>query len=372
MSRSGLSVQQCADDHRVAMTMRNMGVDEEHFGEFIEKLSSLRIDAGLSPQNLANQIDELCYFREENQSPNGVISIPQIFQTLNTLKAEVSKNLQTIASMESKKSDLESAISSIQHQKAAVEAELNWDIQFKRTIDIVGFPVEKIPLVTDLMMFIKNCGYTIEEIKERIIAHSRLEDACITMKTKVVHLEVNHDNLLKENSNLEDTILKNSQKVRELEFLKDEGIGLSELKLLHCFIDEVEEQGEELGEYRIPRERNAFFKKFLRDLQEHYIDYLNLGKAVNEKRLEIEKLNSECSLVSATLNLAPDVVSFFKSLVKMGFKKDDLECLKKKIEESRLQQHQENSQYSPAKEIPSMAIHSEIQGDMSGSQKQYQ
>ena len=178
MSRSGLSVQQCADGHRVAMTMRNMGVDEEHFGEFIEKLSSLRIDAGLSPQNLANQIDELCYFREENQSPNGVISIPQIFQTLNTLKAEVSKNLQTIASMESKKSDLESAISSIQHQKAAVEAELNWDIQFKRTIDIVGFPVEKIPLVTDLMMFIKNCGYTIEEIKERIIAHSRLEDAC--------------------------------------------------------------------------------------------------------------------------------------------------------------------------------------------------
>ena len=123
MSRSGLSVQQCADGHRVAMTMRNMGVDEEHFGEFIEKLSSLRIDAGLSPQNLANQIDELCYFREENQSPNGVISIPQIFQTLNTLKAEVSKNLQTIASMESKKSDLESAISSIQHQKAAVEAD---------------------------------------------------------------------------------------------------------------------------------------------------------------------------------------------------------------------------------------------------------
>lgn len=49
MNMSGISIQECADGHRVAMLMRKMGADEERFEDFISELWHLYVKTGLSP-----------------------------------------------------------------------------------------------------------------------------------------------------------------------------------------------------------------------------------------------------------------------------------------------------------------------------------
>jgi hypothetical protein len=83
ISKTGLSIQQCADGHRVATMMRNMGVAEDDYESFISNLWKRYVASGLSPDILAEQINQVYFFLETNQNYLGVShSIPQILETI--------------------------------------------------------------------------------------------------------------------------------------------------------------------------------------------------------------------------------------------------------------------------------------------------
>ncbi len=183
---------------------------------------------------------------------------------------------------------------------------------------------------------------------------------------KVLQATARNDDLVRRNAAIEELLSKNSQKVRELESLKDGGLGLSELKQLHNLIEEI---SREAG---MPTEHNAAVKKFFKDLEEHYDDYLNLGKKVAESKSELRKLSEALDLASLGLKITPEIVKMIQSLVRAGIKKDDIEHISRMIIENRLPRP-ENSRNSSVGKIPARGNHleSENQGEKTVTQKSH-
>lgn len=331
MSRSGLSIGECAVGHRVAMIMRHMGADEGHFEVFIEKLCHLYVNAGLAPDNLVKEIEELHYFRETNQSLQGGVSIPQICENIKTKQAEEKKIHEAVVAQHVTMRDLKKETCEMQFQKATLETDMGLAKELKDKLEAEGIQPDDILKNVHLAVIVKRSGYSVQEAMERLSALSGLEDAAITMKNKIIHAGLKHDYLIKENASLEDHIHKNSQKIRELDFLKNKGFGLSELKQLHYLINEIEEHDER----RVEQNGDAV-KKFFDSLRDHYHEYCNLGKKVNELHSDIANINWARNYLSVSLNLTPEVNKTVELLVRKGIKKDELPDIVKKVVENHL------------------------------------
>ena len=65
ISKSGISIQECAQGHRVAMIMKNLGIAEDDCEDFISKLWRRYVASGLSPDILVEQINQLYFFLEK-------------------------------------------------------------------------------------------------------------------------------------------------------------------------------------------------------------------------------------------------------------------------------------------------------------------
>jgi hypothetical protein len=97
------------------------------------------------------------------------------------------------------------------------------------------------------------------------------------------------------------------------------GFGLSEFKRLRYLIEEI---AEALG---VPMEENAAVGWFFQSLLEHYYDYIDLGKTVQELKSKIQGLQMLRDHQLVALDLTPDVKKEVDSLVKIGVKKGDIE-----------------------------------------------
>jgi hypothetical protein len=128
MSRSSLSFWECAVGHRITLILRNMGTDEDRFEEFIRQVWKMHTKVGLAPDRLVNEIEELHWFRENNQSMNMAgVSIPKICEGIKMKQAEFEV-------LDSKCNNLKESISDKLHQQAAIEAELKFDNELKEKL----------------------------------------------------------------------------------------------------------------------------------------------------------------------------------------------------------------------------------------------
>jgi hypothetical protein len=154
MSKSGVTVQQCAEGYRVAMLLRNLGVDDETFEGFIARLGKLYVNAGLGPEILAKQIDELHYFLEKNQNLSGAVSVLQICNDINSRQAEKKRLQDDITFLKSKKYDSEKELSEVQSLKLNLEAELGLTMELKEKIKVSGLKNDEIPYCIDLGLIV--------------------------------------------------------------------------------------------------------------------------------------------------------------------------------------------------------------------------
>ena len=192
-SKTGLSVQQCADGHRVAMIMRNMGVAADDYESFISKLWKRHIASGSSPDILIEQIKQLYFFLENNQNHLGITT--SLSEILEIIKSKI----DTIKELESKKQNLEETNQKLMDQKEEVEAELKWDSQLKDKLNKNGFRKEDVSRFVDATLLMKEQGYNIFEIIEMFSKFEKIEEACISVQRKEVEAGIRHDQLLMEN-----------------------------------------------------------------------------------------------------------------------------------------------------------------------------
>ena len=143
ISKTGLSVQDCAEGHRVAMIMKNIGVAEDQYESFISNLWKRYVASGLGPDTLVEQINQLYFFLENNQSHIGITT--SLSQILEIFKSK----LDEIKDLELKKQNLEKTNRELHTKKEMVEAELNWDLELKEKLDNNGFKKEDVPRFVD-------------------------------------------------------------------------------------------------------------------------------------------------------------------------------------------------------------------------------
>jgi hypothetical protein len=313
MSRSGLSFWECAVGPRIAMILRNMGAVEEQFEGFIQMFWELYTKAGLAPAQLINEIEELYYFRQTNQIMNrGPVSIPKICEDIKMKQAE-SKGLDMKCTL------IRESISDLLHQKGAIEADLEFDKELKEKLQAKGLQSKAILEVADLAAFVKESGYSIEEVRQRFAHFVELDNACALINDKVQRAGIKHDQLLRDNESLEEVKSKSSQRLRELELLEIKGFGLPEFKMLHNLINEIAEQR------GMPTDHNAAVRMFFDDLRINFYNYLNLAKELDQLKLEIRTVKENRNVVINAMNLCQESVKVSELLAHKGFKKEDLE-----------------------------------------------
>ncbi len=278
LSKTGLSVQDCAEGHRVAMIMKNIGVAEDEYESFISNLWKRHLASGLGPDTLVEQINQLYFFLENNQNHTGITT--SLSQILETIKSK----LDAIKDLESKKESLEKRNRELHTQKETVEAELNWDSELKEKLNKNGFKKEDVPKFVDAALLMKEREYDIFEIMERFSKFEEIEDACVSVELKKVNAGLRHDQLLLENRDLEIQIYRNSLKLHDLSSLKAIGFGLAEFRMLRDIITEV---GEEIGLIG-----NDSVKYFFEDFQKHFYEYVRLRRSVSELKAEKAKLSA--------------------------------------------------------------------------------
>jgi hypothetical protein len=294
-SKSGLSVQDCAQGHRIVMIMKNIGVSEDDYEIFISKLSKRYVAPGLRPDTLVEQINQLHFFLENNQSYIGTTTT-----TLSQLLEIFKSKLDEIRDLELKKQNLEKTIRELYIDKETIEAELNWDSELKEMLNKHGFKKEDVPKFVDAALLMKGRRYNIFDIMERFSRFEEIEDACFSVQRKKVDLEQRHDHLLGENQHLEVQISQNSLKFRDLDSLKALGFGLAEFRMLRDIITEVGEERGLIG--------NDAVKDFFQDLENHYYEYRRLRTSVS--KLKAEK--AQASAVDTSNQILGMFQNFFK------------------------------------------------------------
>jgi hypothetical protein len=284
LSKSGITPSQCAQGHRLAMIMKRMGIDEEDHERFLSDISKRYVEVGLDSGLLVEHINELHSFLEINRGQHGRSSIYQVQEIIEKKKEEERKLYEEISTSKSLKKDLEKSIVDLQFEKAKVESELKWDAELVRNLKANGFQFETVPRFVSAAMLMKERGYNIFEITEKFSKFEEISDACATIEIRVGGAQLKREELDREIRNLQEYLARNSQSLRELKFLDEIGFGLPEFKQLHYLLDEVAQQdGVTAG--------NAAVKKFFDDLQNHFYDYVFLGKTVAELKAERARLS---------------------------------------------------------------------------------
>jgi hypothetical protein len=308
MSRSGLSFSECAKGHRIEMVLRNMGADEGQFEEFILKLWELYTKTGLAPNQLVNEINELHYFRECNQSMKRAgVSIPKIC-------ADIRMKQNELKSLETNCDNVRAETSDLLHQKAAIEDEIKFNKELKEKLNVKGLQTNELLDTADLAALVKKSGYSIREVKERFVTFSELDRACAIINDKVLKEGIRNDQLKRHNEFLEEKKSKSSQRLRELELLEMKGFGLKEFKMLNYLLDEIAEQT------GTSTDSKAAVKAFFDGFNSYFYDYIDLKKKVAE-------LEEKRNVLNVSMNLGQDIVEGLELLARKGLKKGDLKTI---------------------------------------------
>jgi hypothetical protein len=152
---SGISIQECADGHRVTMLLRRIGVDEERFEDFIAELWHLYVKTGLSPALLKKQVDEIYYVHSQNNSLGTGVSIFQVCNNISDLKAvEASLNCEVVG-LKSRKSELEKSNAELIVLNSEVGVEIGANKEFRDKLKANGFQKGEILDFADLAMLVK-------------------------------------------------------------------------------------------------------------------------------------------------------------------------------------------------------------------------
>jgi hypothetical protein len=272
------------------------------------KFWELYSKTGLPPNQLANEINELHYFRDCNQSMNNAgLSIPKICADIK-MKQNQLKSLETNCDNEREET------LNLLHQKAAIEDEIKFNKSLREKLKAKGLQTNDLLDIADLAALVKNSGYSIREVKERFVTFSELDRACAIINDKVLKEGLRNDQLKRDNEFLEELKFKSSQRLRELELLEMKGFGLKEFKMLNYLLDEIAEQT------GTSTDSKATVKLFFDSFNSHFYDYTDLKKKVAE-------LEEKRNIISVSMNLGQDIVEGLELLARKGLKKGDLKTI---------------------------------------------
>ena len=340
LRRSGLSPAQCAAAMRIINLFDMMGYDERSAEQFLSEVYGRIQEAGITPKHIAGYIIGLKSLLDGlnlNLTGNPTISLFDIDKIMEDKSKDIRSLEEQSAFFENKLRGIrqrisfsESELHELLQAKRNIEIDLQWISDLRDQLQKNGIASDSITRLEECARFFNERRFDMGELLGNFSNYKRMQDEIVAQGNYLDELRTKTKEIISNNSTQESLLQENILKVTALETIKKMGCGLSELKRLQYILNEI---SKEAG---LPTEENAAVKKFFQEVEEHYDDAINMEKIIHERKVELQKLTEAINITSITLNLTPEIVEMTKSLTRKGFKKDDIELIKRIIKESPL------------------------------------
>jgi DNA-binding transcriptional MerR regulator len=300
----GITAPQCAIGFRLASIIKDLGVDEENFGEFVSQIYNQCKDIGLKPEYIT-------YNTKQILDLLGSIPISEIPNYIQEKTKERQKLEEDIKKLEGQEFEAEVELMMALDDNKVCLAELEQYSKLKFGLAKIGISAEDIRRTTGIIQGVQKSGYNLDTIIQLI---SNWEASSVNkahLEKSIEDLKDKHTNLQKECDRLEELISAHRLKESLFKQLNDMGLGLKELKLLFYAIKEV------ATENKVPE--NQAVQKFFEEIEKNYNIKLSYDSTLERLKSEIQETNRELDKTRSELDLNKGTAQVVADLLATGF-----------------------------------------------------
>lgn len=242
LRKEGLSIAQCAIGFRIMKMFADQGVDGEAAEHFVSNLYKECNRLGFTPGNVATHIYDLVKFSKEEN-----VRLPEIKAYIDNkvvqkeeLDDQVKQLINTLATLERKKSELQNSYEIILEQKKKAEYEINSFLNYKQELEKLG-----ISMANDMLKFantvksIAEYGYDPQRVLEEFRDTQYHWDKLRALKIAIKEAQENFERLESQNSSILKRIGFHSNKADLYNELDGAGFGITELSELLDMIKNI-------------------------------------------------------------------------------------------------------------------------------------
>jgi hypothetical protein len=276
----GISAPQCAIGFRIASILKNLGVDEDNFANFVSQIYNQCKDIGLQPEYIANTAKQILDL-------SGSTPLSQIPDYIQEKTKERRKLEEDIEKLKAKELDARTELMLTLDENKVTLAELEEFSPLKVELNKLGIFVEDIPRTIGIIQGVQKSGYNVDTITQLLSSWEASRAIHAQLEKKIEDLTDKKENLEEECDRLEELTSIHRQKESLFKQLKEMGFGLKELKLLFYTIKEV------AAENKIPE--ILAVQKFFSDIEKDYDTKLGYDSTLEQRRSQIEKMDKKLS-----------------------------------------------------------------------------
>lgn len=334
LKKSGISVSQCADGHRIRQMLSRLGIDMDELRAFITEIYDRSRYIGLSPQEISESLHNLVSFAANTQSlkPDGegvdnagaflITQIPDYIARLKEeavcLKKEIAQLRDERQGRIDEKSVLEQNINKIIEDQGITKEKLDWYCQVKAKLAEDGFAVEQISNLTDAVKFVQEAGYNLSEITQTYSKFRTLIFEKTSLERRISELQEAAKSMEQGNTHLRMRMTSYSLTLSIMDELTRNGFDYKNLKRLYNFIVEVARAN------GLPISDEIAVNRFMEDLAGDYDELLGLKAKIETLRKRATDLALEVKMQRRIYDALPHLQSSLALLLRMGIREDQI------------------------------------------------
>jgi DNA-binding transcriptional MerR regulator len=296
----GITAQECAIGFRLAKILKDLGTDEENFGDFVSQVYNECTRIGLKPEYIASNINQILVL-------SGSIPLSEIPYYIQEKTDERRKLEEDIKKLRIDEEDARLKLMEALDEKKVSLAELDQFYPLKVELDKLGIPIEDVGRTTAIIQGVQKCGYNVKAITELLSTWDASSAIQARLEKNIEELANKRDNLEEEVEKLTDT---HRQKESLFRHLQGMGFGIKELKLLFYTIKEV------AAENKIPEDQAV--QRFLDDIEKNYDTKLGYDSTLERLKSDIQKTNAELNTNRRELSLNKELAGVVTGLLATG------------------------------------------------------
>jgi chaperonin cofactor prefoldin len=318
LNRSGLEPNECLAGSRVVKRLRDLGIDESKFADFIHSAYTDAVEQGLKPEEFVDSCTELRRLRR--LTGKGYSVILEDFKT----KHEVNEKLNVEnRELEKERRGLKNLLLQEMREKNTTLETLKWFDETRKALKNNGVEVEELEKLSTLLVNVSEKSYDTKDVINFYSVTRDLEDQKSLLETSICSL-TSEEASLKERSEALTEIISGNQDIVD---------SISEIKSMNLSVENINEILEKVTEVSSLHgmNRKEALDKFISEIDLQYEAKLGYENEVNRLQSRTSRLNDKISDLEAHLQRLENVFAEKKeiydrltSLNDRGVKNEDL------------------------------------------------
>jgi predicted nucleic acid-binding Zn-ribbon protein len=316
LKKIGITPGECAIGCRASMMLNRVGVGNDQLQSFLSDIYKRSVELGLTPQSIASYLRDLLEF-----SNTLVLSqIPAYLEQKKEEKDQLEKKIQDLyvetSMLQRQKSDCERLSNAAMEDYNTTTQQLRWYSGLKEELAKYGIIVDDVSYLAKVVDGARALGYDPVKIMNEISNLQLVSSQYIFYQNRLTAVKYELDGLTRARIVLEQLVQSHNQTLSIYDQLDGIGFGLRELKLLYHTIEEISAANNmPIGDA---------VKKFLKDIDDNYDDWLGFESKVQKLISEITTLTQQINKIRLLSSLHPVVGQALIRLVQNGVNEEEI------------------------------------------------